>query len=196
MQVGLAVVLFFTAAIFGWGRPVEDPPQSTNAPATSAAQDPAPAKTVAPAKPMSPLSWLIGGVWTADASRIGPGMLRVETRYQWADNNAFIRFNTHFVSDKGADHTYDGQCFWDPNRKGFYMWYMDSQNSIVEGSVTVQGDVTTFTFRAPDFDGKMADLRALVTRKNNDDYNWTLQEMQGASWKDLATLEYLRVAGS
>jgi hypothetical protein len=196
MRIGLAVVLFFTAAILGWGRPIGEPLQSTNAGATSASQDVAPAKTVAPAKPMSPLTWLVGGVWTADATRMGPGMLRVETRYQWADNNAFIRFNTHFVSDKGADHTYDGQCFWDPARNSLYMWYMDSKNSIVEGSVAVQGDVTTFTFRASDFDGKMADLRALVTRKNSDDYNWTLQEMQGSSWKELASLEYLRVAGS
>jgi hypothetical protein len=68
----------------------------------------APAKPAVVAKPIATLSWLLGGVWTADASKLAPGMLRIETRYQWADNNAYIRFNTHFVFDKGSQHNYDG----------------------------------------------------------------------------------------
>ena len=55
--------------------------------------------------PIHSLSWLVGGVWTADATKLGPGMQRIETRYQWSDNNAYLRFTTHFVSDKGAAHT-------------------------------------------------------------------------------------------
>jgi hypothetical protein len=41
----------------------------------------------AKAKPISDLSWLVGGVWTADASKMGAGMKRIETRYVWSDNN-------------------------------------------------------------------------------------------------------------
>src|SRR6185312_8500754 len=48
------------------------------------------------AKPIASMAWLVGGVWTADASRLGPGMQRIETRYEWSYNNAFIRFTTHF----------------------------------------------------------------------------------------------------
>jgi hypothetical protein len=62
--------------------------------------------------------------------------------------------------------------------------------------VAVQGDVTTFTFRAPGFDGKNGRPSRPRHAENNDDCNWTLQEMQGTSWKDLAALEDLRVAGS
>jgi hypothetical protein len=33
------------------------------------------------------MAWLVGGVWTADAAKLGPGMQRIETRYlmvgQW-----------------------------------------------------------------------------------------------------------------
>src|SRR5262249_754631 len=29
-------------------------------------------------KPISVLSWLVGGVWTADASKMAPGMQRIE----------------------------------------------------------------------------------------------------------------------
>jgi hypothetical protein len=49
--------------------------------------------------PIAALSWLVGGVWAADATKLGPGMQRMETRYQWSDN--VLRFTTHFVFDKG-----------------------------------------------------------------------------------------------
>ena len=51
-------------------------------------------------KPISALAWLVGGVWMADASKLGPGMQRIETRYSWSDNKAYVRFTTHFVFDK------------------------------------------------------------------------------------------------
>jgi len=54
-----------------------------------AAQEPTP-----PAKPIDALAWLVGGVWTTDASKLAPNMVRIETRYAWSDNNAFIRFTT------------------------------------------------------------------------------------------------------
>lgn len=55
---------------------------------------------------------------------------------------------------------------------------------------------TKIRFRGEDFEGKMADLRVVATRKNNDDYRWVLQEMQAGEWKELAALEYLRTAGN
>jgi len=152
-------------------------------------------KTEAP-KPVSALSWLVGGVWRADASKLGPGMQRIETRYRWSDNNAYIRFNTHFIFDKGTAKTYDGNFFWNPERKSLAVWYMDSRNGITQGPVEINGDVTKISFRGPDFDGKLADLQVFVTRKTNDDYRWSVQEKEGDTWKELATLEYLRVPGS
>lgn len=147
-------------------------------------------------KPISALSWLVGGVWTADASKMGPGMQRIETRYQWSDNSAYIRFSTHFVFDKGTARAYDGNFYWNPAQKSLAMWYMDAQNAVTEGPVEVNGDVTKITFRGPDFDGKIADLQVLVTRKTNNDYRWSVLEKQGDIWKELAALEYLRIAGS
>ena len=79
--------------------------KATPAPEHAAQNSATAAKPADTAKPIAPLSWLVGGVWTADATKLGPGMLRIETRYQWADNNAYIRFNTHFVFDKGAQCT-------------------------------------------------------------------------------------------
>jgi hypothetical protein len=153
-------------------------------------------KTTAPAKPIAQLAWLVGGVWTAGGSKIGSGMQRIETRYAWSDNAAYIRFTTHFVMDKGTFKNYDGSFFWDPERASLAMWYMDAQNSITQGPVLFEGDTMQMTFRAHDFEGKLADLRVKVTRKTNDDYNWLLEEKGPEGWKQLATLEYLRVAGT
>jgi len=146
-------------------------------------------------KPIDELSWVIGGVWTADASKLGPGMQRIETRYQWSDNHAYIRFTTHFVFEKGTAKTYDGNFFWNPGQKSLAVWYMDARNGITEGPVQVDGNQWTIQFRGEDFEGKMADLRVLVARKTNDDYNWSVAEKQGDSWKELAALEYLRLPG-
>ncbi len=59
----------------------------------------------------------------------------------------------------------------------------------------VDGDNWRISFRAPDFDGKMADLRVNVVRKSNDKYRWSLEEKQGEQWKQLAALDYLRMPG-
>jgi hypothetical protein len=147
-------------------------------------------------KPISSLAWLVGGVWTADASKLGPGMQRIETRYQWSDNSAFLRFTTHFVSDKGTAKTYDGNFFWNPDASTISMWYMDAGNSITSGPVTMEGDIMQMTFRATNFSGKMADFRVEVARKTNDDYNWSLHEKQTEGWKEVLSLEYIRKSDS
>ena len=143
-------------------------------------------------EPMAPLAWLVGGVWTADASKMGGGMQRIETRYEWSDNHAFLRFNTHFVSDKGTLHNYDGQFFWDPQQQTLKMWYMNARNDITEGSIAINDNEFSFLFQGTDFEEKPADLRVQLTRKNNDRYIWQLAEKTPDGWKPLASLEYVR----
>jgi hypothetical protein len=175
-RIATSAMALLLGAMLSWGQAVEKKPEAV--------------------KPISPLAWLVGGVWTADAAKLGPGMQRIETRYQWSDNNVYIRFNTHFVFEKGTAKTYDGNFFWNPDQKTLAMWYVDSKNAITEGPVQVEGDQMKMMFRGQDFDGKVADLRVIVAKKTNDAYQWTLQEKQGETWKELATLEYLRVVGS
>ena len=73
---------------------------------TTGAQETAAAKTV---KPISAIAWVVGGVWTADTSKLGGGMQRIETWDQWSDNGSYIGFTTPFVSDQGALKNYDGK---------------------------------------------------------------------------------------
>jgi hypothetical protein len=148
------------------------------------------------ARPIAPLAWLVGGTWTADASKLGPGMKRIETRYQFSDNDAYIRFTTHFVSDKGTLKNYDGNFYWDPQHSTLTFWYMDAGNDIMEGPVRVDGNTMELTFRAHDFDGKLADMKVDVVRTNDDLYTWKLAEKEGDGWKPLASLDYRRMTGS
>ncbi len=164
------------------------PPATDSAPPQGVAKAPA-------AKPVDAISWVVGGVWTADATKMAPGMQKIETRYQWSDNHAYIRFNTHFVFEKGTAKAYDGNLFWNPDKKSLAIWYMDHENSITEGPLQVDPDGWTITFHEPDFEGNMADLRVKVLRKTNDDYQWSVAEKQGDTWKQLAQLEYLRQPG-
>jgi hypothetical protein len=156
-----------------------------------------PGATPESAKPIAALAWLVGGVWTADASKMGSGMKQIETRYHWSDNNAYLRFTTHFVTDKATLKNYDGSFFWNPEQSTLSMWYMDARNSITQGPVTAGGTTLVMTFRSTDFEGKPADLRVTLMRKDGDNYTWLLEEtMPGAQWKPLATLDYRRLVGS
>jgi hypothetical protein len=147
-------------------------------------------------KPIAVLGWLVGGVWTAGPTELGPGLQRIETRYLWSETNTFLRFNTHFVADKGTVRTYDGNLFWNPAQKTLAMWYMNGDNEIIEGPMQVEGDDWNMTFSTSDGGGKMADYRVDITRKTNDHYHWSLQQKEGDVWKEILALEFLRVVRS
>ena len=144
------------------------------------------------ARPIRQLSWLEGGVWVADASKLAPGMQRIETRYEWADNNAYLHFTTHFVFDKGTMKNYDGNLYWDPQKSSLAIWYMDAGGAITQGPMEWNGDMLRVLFHGPDFEGKIADLKVEVTRLSNQHYHWMVAEKQAEGWKELGALEYLR----
>jgi hypothetical protein len=146
------------------------------------------------AKPITALGWLVSGVWSTDASQLGPGMLRIETRYQWADNQAFLRFNTHFVMKDGVFKNYDGHFFWNPAESELAIWYMDARNNITQGPIKMDGDNFQVTFRGRNFQDQPADLRVTVTRQNQDRYTWLLEESAAPLWKQMAKLAYVRQA--
>jgi len=146
------------------------------------------------APPIRQLSWLQGGVWVADASKMAPGILRIETRYEWSDNKAYLHFTTHFVLDKGTMHNYDGNLFWDPLKSSLAIWYMDAGGGITQGPMTWDGKVLTVSFHGPDFEGKPADLKVEVTRVSNEHYHWMVAEKESDAWKQIGALDYLRQA--
>jgi hypothetical protein len=147
--------------------------------------------------PIKGLAWMVGGTWTADASSWGGGLKQIETRYMWADNDAFIRFTTHFIMEKGTIKNYDGSFFWNRDQSTLSMWYMDARTVITQSPVTVEGQTVVMRFHGPDFEGKPADLRVTLTRKAADLYNWLVEETSpDGAWKQLATIDYRRLPGT
>ena len=144
------------------------------------------------AKPVAAMAWVVGGVWVADTSKLGGGMQRIETRYQWSDNGTYIRFNTHFISDKGTMNNYDGNFFWEPTEKTLRVWYTDAGSAITQGPVIVDASQWRISFRGEDFEGKQAEMRVDVDVRSKDLYHWTLNEKSGDSWKKLLELDYVR----
>jgi hypothetical protein len=192
-------ILFLVSALAANLCAVSEAPRAQEAvkPTSSTSADTAKEYVPPPAVEHGPamireLRWLIGGVWTADSSKIAPGMKQIETRYRVSDNHAFIRFTTRFVNQTGVDNMYDGNFYYDEKTNSLAVWYMNPNSKITQGPVEIDGDAMTITFHGPDFEGNMADLRVKVLRKTNDDYQWSVAEKQGDSWKQLAQLEYLR----
>lgn len=94
----------------------------------------------APTKPIAPRLWLVGGTWSADASGLGRGMLRIDTVYKRSTNGSFVRFTTAFVSTKGSVPTYDGNLYYDSATRQFALWYMNANAEIGQGPVAVGRD--------------------------------------------------------
>lgn len=149
-------------------------------------------KPAAPANPITPFAWLVGGVWTADASKIAPGMLRIETQYTWSDNRRFLRFTTHFVSSSGTLNNYDGNLYWDPAEKSFHIWYQSASGEVTSAPVTLDGDRWQMDFAGTDFDDAPAQLRVVVDRKSPDLYHWSLSKQSGSTQQPLLGLDYAR----
>jgi hypothetical protein len=93
-------------------------------------------------RPIDRFSWLIGGVWKADASSLGNGMKQVATRYQWAPNKAYIEFSTTFTSTKGSVVNYSGSLFESTRGSAaapaYETWYIDARSAITDGPVSLR----------------------------------------------------------
>jgi hypothetical protein len=142
--------------------------------------------------PIERMAWLVGGVWTASGPQLGPHMQRIETRYRWSDNHSYIRFTSHFVTDSADLHRYDGNFYWDKARSTLAMWYMDSDQDVVQGPMTIDGDEWVMGFHEQDREGKDVSYRVDIHRQSNDRYHWSLKQQTGAMWKELLALDYQR----
>jgi hypothetical protein len=148
-----------------------------------------------PSPRIEQLEWLVGGVWTADASKLPGGLTRIETRYD-SVAGVVIRFTTMFFDKQNkVVNSYAGNLYLDPNVNNLSIWYIDSQNSITQGQITTDGDDFTISFRAPgDIVGEkqLVNFRCQITRHGSDDYTWSLSAQSPTKWAKIFNLEYVR----
>ena len=136
------------------------------------------------------LSWLVGGVWKADASKAGAST--AETRYTWSDNGDYIRFNMHFLKGNQVMRIYDGSFYWNPQTSSLEIWNMNGKNEVMEGPVKVDGKAIAATFLAKNSDEKMVEFRMTISRETNNRYLWSMEEKQPLGWKQLMALDCVR----
>jgi hypothetical protein len=147
-------------------------------------------------EPVAALSWLVGGVWKADASKTGNGIERAEMRYSWSDNGDYIRFNMHFLKGTQVLRIYDGSFYWNPQTASLEMWNMNGKNEVMQGPVKVNGNTVDTTFPAKNSQEKEVEFRMTITRETNNRYGWSMEEKQPNGWKQLMALEYIRTRSS
>jgi hypothetical protein len=154
------------------------------------------AQATSPPRQIDKLEWLVGGTWTADASKLPGGLARIETRYDTAAGGAVIRFTTRFLdSANDVENSYAGDLFFDPTANSLSMWYIDSRSAIVQGPITVDADNWSASFRAPgDIVGKKEtiDFRCDIMREGPNKYKWTLSARPDTAWTKILELEYIR----
>lgn len=149
-----------------------------------------------PNRPIDQLEWLVGGVWSADASSLGGDVTRIDTRYEWTPNKSYIRFTTDFVSAKGARPHYAGDLFFDPSLGSLMIWYMDENSAITSGHMRVDGKSWTISFRgAGDAAGVAGpvDYTVDIERMTDDEYRWTLFTDAAGAKKEVFGLTYRRL---
>ena len=156
---------------------------------------PAPVPTlIAPVfSPIDQMSWLVGGLWVAQTDQ--GNIHRIETRYEWTANHAFIRFSTRFVLGSGPQDRYDGNIFYDPDSKHLMMWYIDNLGAVTHGPIELRGALWAFTFSQPDANGHPVNFRVEVNKTANDRYTWNAFQQSGASWDAFLSLNFIRQAG-
>lgn len=153
----------------------------------------APQVTTTPgSRPIDRFSWLIGGTWTANASKLGKGMREISTRYQWSQNRTYVEFSTVFASETGAVVNYSGMIFNDPSTAatggGYRMWYTDAKGAITEGAVSPgSGDDWSLNFLSEN-----KPYRVDILRQSADSYRWSLYSQSSSSWSPVFSLDFNR----
>jgi len=167
--------------------------------APASAESPTAAPSASPVQPLDRLQWLVGGVWTADASKLGGGMSRIETRYESVADGNLIRFTTAFIdAHENVVNRYAGNFYVDPATARIKTWYLSSKNEITHGDVAIDpATVTLLITEAPEPDAP-PQYRVVIAPENGlgSDYHqvyvWKLSARDGDAWKPMFGLTYAR----
>jgi hypothetical protein len=151
--------------------------------------------------PIAPLQWLVGGTWVAQGANMPRDVSRIETQYRISATGNFIQFTTQFLDKNGKPSgNYAGNFYFDPTAKQLAMWYMDRENAITQGPVTLSPRSMTMVFTE---DGASmgisgpVDFEVTVAKASDNAYRWTLAARKGGSataYKPLFSLDYVRSA--
>jgi hypothetical protein len=149
-------------------------------------------KSVAPPSDdhLSPVAWLVGGVWTTDVKSPAGAVTHVENRIRYSSNHRAIEFNTDF---NGKPH-YFGFYAWDPARKVIGFWYTSAEGELTIGTATADPDGKTLhqDFTITGEDGKSQDLRSTIVHDSDNSYLFAVLGNNKGEWVQIFQIRYVR----
>lgn len=152
------------------------------------------AQTIAP-DPLAGFGWfaeLAGSCWTGDI----PANKTRDTQCYAVEYGRFINGTISMVNPNVDPKrpVYDGKVLfaWDSNRGRIILWYWSNVGAFGVGEGWFEGKEMIW-IDAPKGDGSPVNVRSRWARTGADGYRVVREQREGEGWKQLFTVDYLRV---
>lgn len=145
------------------------------------------------ANPYAPLEFLVGGTWVAPLPVDKSGAKRaLEARFTWTQNHHGVQFESAWTTgDKRAPYT-SGMYAWDAAKGKIVIFYTDSGGSLVEGPVTLEGNVLAHELSSTDNSGKVEPVRVRLTKLSPDVFTNEIFLLKDSTWSKFVEVRYER----
>jgi hypothetical protein len=143
--------------------------------------------------PLTPLTFLIGGVWHA-ALPDGPDgeNKSLDLRAEWMPNRHGISFESEWVTGKKHAPYTDGFYAWDAARRQIVFFYADDKGELIQGFVTRDDVTLVHEFTITDKNGKVTSARARLTPTGKDTYTNEIFLAKDGGWEKAVEVLYVR----
>jgi hypothetical protein len=130
------------------------------------------------------IAWLVGGTWTGSGSMPDGRTVEAEESYRWGPGRHSIRFVAKTGGGGFTGSKADGVIFFEAAAGKVVLWNIRPQGGLSE-SVLTRSDTTACTFQG-------RDGRSIVTRNGREHLTRSVQQLQGADWTPMVTLQLER----
>lgn len=143
--------------------------------------------------PYAPLSFLVGGVWSAGLppDKFGND-LRIDLRCEWAGNRQGIRFESAFVRRGKAAPYSSGMYVWDPVKSKLTIIYTDDEGALTQEVLTEAGGVLVHDLTVANKDGTVDVVHTKLTKLGEDTFTNEISIKKGGDWQKIAAPRYER----
>jgi hypothetical protein len=151
------------------------------------------AKPAVPESPLAPLASLVGGVWSGDLPPDKDGSpMKIVLQFAWAENKQGVRFDSSFVQGSKRSPYTSGMYGWNGATRKLVIFYTDMSGSLVEGPVSLDGDVLVHELTITDKSGKVDVAQVRLARVNADVFTNTIFLRKDGAWVKFVEVRYER----
>ena len=146
-----------------------------------------------PASLLSPIAFLVDGIWTGRLPA-GPNGSQgsIEMRFARTASRQGIRFDSEFVQGENDVPYNSGMYGWNPAKKQIVFWYSDSDGALHEGAVTIEADLLGQEFSITAKDGRISNARSRLTQHGADTFTNEISLAHDGGWQKIVEVLYER----